>query len=278
MKIKNLLTKTLLVAAGLCVGASAWAGETTTIYERGTSTAWSASDVTTTALTNDLWYNSVGIKASNLTGVSIDGGIRPSARGKSQETTTAELTLNRTSNTIVTIDAVWNTGSSTAAANNNCNSFTYGNFTLNYYTRYSTTNYTLNGVATSLTAFSANQDIKIHIAVNSVDGSISSLLVTNSDASTTYINITGSDSKAFSVGADYEHVTVKAVNDVSSNNTYNLLKSITVKQTTQDVETANVTFKYVDTEGNSLSEYKADQVLENVAVGTTISTIIVSPL
>ena len=44
MKKLLLLTKTLLAAALLCVGQNAW-GDVTTIYERGTTNAWAASDV-----------------------------------------------------------------------------------------------------------------------------------------------------------------------------------------------------------------------------------------
>ena len=38
--------KTLLVAAGLLVGQSVWAGDVTTLYERGTTTSWSDADLT----------------------------------------------------------------------------------------------------------------------------------------------------------------------------------------------------------------------------------------
>lgn len=56
------------------------------------------------------------------------------------------------------------------------------------------------------------------------------------------------------------------------------LKSIKVSQCEQEVPTADVTFKYTDTAGNSLSSYKSDQVLEDVAQGTSISSLINSPL
>lgn len=269
--------KSLLVAAGLFVGASAWAGEVTTIYSKALD-GWSSDDVTKTENTVNKWYNSTGIVANDyLTGMMIDAsnGLRLCAR---QTTATATLTLDRTVNTIVTIDAVWNTGSESYPNNANCNSFIYGDFKFDFYTRYKTTQYTINGVTKNATVNAASdEELNIHLVVNSVSGEISALSVSKvADPTVVYVNLSNLDAtnNTFSAGTNYDAVTIKSINSVSKNYNYTSLKSITVKQETQSVSTASVTFKYVDTEGNDLSAYQADQVQNDVAVGAEISGLI----
>ncbi len=267
--------KSLLVAAGLLLGsANAWGGVKSTIYERGQSTLWSTSDYTTESLTSDKWYS----KSTGNTGVSIAtvsdvNYLHISARGTST-TGTSTLTLSRTANTIVTIDAVMNTGSSQFPNNDNRITFKYGAFTLNYYTRNSNAEYYINSTKTSLPTLANNIDLTIHLVVNSVDGKISALKVTRGDTSEDIVDIKETDEKSFDSGTNYDKAIFEAYNNVSSNNTSANMKSFVVQQETQDVATASVTFKYADTEGNSLSAYKADQVASGVAVGAEISSLI----
>ena len=260
------------------MGASnAWAGDVSTIYERGQSTAWSTSDYTTTSLTANKWYSA----GTGNTGISIEtvdkvNYLHISARGKTT-TGTSTLTLSRTANTIVTIDAVMNTGSSTFPSNDNRITFKYGAFILNYYTRNSNAEYYINSTKTDLPTLANNIDLTIHLVVNSVDGKISALKVTRGDTSADIIDIKTADEKAFVDGTNYNVAIFEAYCNVSSNNTSANMKSFVVQQETQDVETANITFKYEDTAGNTLSSYKSDQVLEDVAIGATISTFVASP-
>ena len=93
MKIKQLLSKTLLVAAGLCLGAnSAWA-DATSLYERGTTNAWTDDDLTD-------WTQSYCTATIN--------------NGLSVSTTNAGWTCTKsisvTENAIVTLDATLKTG------------------------------------------------------------------------------------------------------------------------------------------------------------------------
>lgn len=270
--------KSLLVAVMLLTGASAWAGDVSTIYTKALA-GWKSDDVTKTANTEGKWYNSTGIVANDyLTGMMIDAtnGLRLCAR---QTTATTELTLDRDDNTIVTIDAVWNTGNQSYPNNSNCNSFIYGDFKFDFYTRYKTTQYTINGVTKAVTSAAADEEISIHLVVNSVSNKITELLVAKAaDPTVIYVQYSDLDAtnNTFAVGSNYNTVIIKSVNAVSKNYNYTSLKSITVQQETQDVATASVTFKYVDTVGNDLSVYQADQVLSGVAVGAEISGLISS--
>lgn len=106
---KNYL-KTLLLATMFVVGAyTSLAQTTSTIYERTDVSAWSASDITS-ATTVGYWTPSSS--SGTLWGTFIDptNGLKSFSRGN---TVNSVLTLNRAANTMVTIDAVWNTGSST---------------------------------------------------------------------------------------------------------------------------------------------------------------------
>ena len=260
----------------LGVGTNAWGGEESTIYERGVTTAWSTSDYTTSALTANKWYSTgTGNTGVSIATVDAVNYLHISARGKTT-TGTSTLSLSRSANTIVKINAVMNTGSSTFPANENRITFKYGAFTLNYYTRNSNAEYYINSTKTDLPTLANNIDLTIQLEVNSVDGNISKLKVTRGDTSADIIDIAAKDEKSFNEGTNYETVIWEAYCNVSSNNTSANLKSIVVKQETQDVQTASVTYKYEDTDGNSLSAYKADQVQDDVAIGTTISTLISS--
>lgn len=257
--------KTLLVAVGLSAGVNAWGGDVSTIYERGVSTNWSSNDYTTSALTADKWYST----GTGNTGVSIAtvddvNYLHVSARGKTT-TGTATLTLTRTANTIVTIDAVMNTGSSTYASNDNRITFKYGAFTLNYYTRNSNAEYYINSTKTSLSTLANNIDLTIHLVVNSVDGSISALKVTRGDTNADIIDISESDTKTFDAGTDYETAVFQAYCNVSSNNTSANMKSFVVKEETQEVATADYTVKWAYANGTEIK-----QEVRNGAVGSVI--------
>ena len=141
--------KLLLTILMMVVGGKAWAAEVTTIYEKGTSgNAWSSDDLTTTS-TVGKWSGTI----NGNTGMTItsDPFLQISARGKTTSST-GSLLLNRSANTIVTLDAVWNVGSSDYPGNDNSTYFTYGGFSLNYFTRYNTTKYTFNGTEKTITS------------------------------------------------------------------------------------------------------------------------------
>ena len=254
-----LLLMTVMMAVG---GGKAWGQTTTTIYERGTSTAWSSGDLVANA-TNDKWSGPL----NGNTGLSItsDPFLQVSARGKTTSAT-GTLLLSRTANTVVTLDAVWNVGKSDFPSNDNSTYFTYGGFSLNYFTRYATTKYSFNGSEKTISSVGNSSDVSIHIVVNSVNGEILEFSVSSGDA----IIISKGDlgnSPAFSAGTNYDEVYIKSTNNVSKNNTRGYLKSITVKQKTQEVETADYTVKWAC--GNDIVKTET----RNAAVGSDIALI-----
>lgn len=263
MRKKITFLKTFLIAAGLCMGSSAWAGDVTTIYERGgVETAWSTSDIVTSALTTDKWYS---VSTGN-TGLSIENSVlKVSARGKTT-TGTGTLTLNRTANTIVTLSAIMNTGSSTYPSNDNCITFQYGAFKINYYTRNSNAEYYVNSTKTSLPTLANNIDLSIDLMVNSINGEITALSVKRLDTSAEIIKLSDLGTNTFfNAGTDYESVIFQSYCNVSSNNTLAYLKSIIVRQETQDVATANYTVKWAYENGTVVKSE-----IRNAAVGSDI--------
>lgn len=286
MKLKQLLTKTFLVVACLGAGTSAgWAGEKSTIYSKSLS-EWAANDIVTTE-TAGKWLTSTSSDANRGLFIVADKGLMTRTRGNTN-IDTGTLLLDRAANSIVTFDAVWNVGDSEgkngghAQGYNQFCSIQYGDLLVkccldNRSTDYT---YTINGKKTSLGAAAGtllNTDLTIHIVVNSTTNEISEFYIKNGETTLAQFSDLTDENNKFTSGTDYNRVITKSdISGVSSTNDKNYLKSISVQQETQDVETASVTFKYEDTAGNSLTTYKADQVANDIAIGTEISTLISS--
>ena len=275
--------KSLLVAAGLCVGmndACAAVGDVHVIYSRNAS-SWVAGDI---GSGNDKWTSSRSIDSNNgLHIVSLDNANTLQVKTRGKTTCTGGLTLgSHYDYSIVTIDAIWNTGGFESASWQDCSTFTYGDFTVTVMT-YSnsdsyTARYTLNGSETSITGMKPATDYAIHLVVNSLNGAIEELTIKTTDvAPVTKLSISSSDSKSFAEGVDYSKVIIGTTHNANSSNSWAYLKSITVSEEEQDVPRANVTFKYADTSNNSLSDYQEDQVMADVAQGATISALIAPP-
>lgn len=248
--------------AMLGVGMSAWAGEISTIYSK-TLSGWESSDVTKTEGTLDKWYNATGIVSNDVyTGMMINAtyGLRLAARNT---TATATLTLNRTANTIVTIDAVWNVGSASSDSNTPNNKFTYGDFTIQQNVRSNnlTTTYKINGVTTTVGTdkFARENDMTIHLKVNSVTNEITEFYLKNGETTVAQFSDLSSSNNHFAAGSNYDALTLTSWMSGSSAYTWCALKSITVQQETQvaysytvKAKSGSTTFKTI-TEGVGLS-------------------------
>lgn len=242
---------------------------------------WSASDVTTTENTIGAWYNSTGTTThSDYTGMMIDAtnGLRLAARNT---TSTATLKFNPVANAYVTIDAVWNVGSASADGNTPHNYFTYGDLTImqNVRSNNKTTTYRINGKTNTIGSdkFDRESDMIIHIKVNSSTGDITEFYIKDaSDNVVAKFADLDATTNHFPAGTKYDEVTLLSWISASSSYAWTALKSISIQQETQAIATANVTFKYEDTAGNSLSAYKADQIYEDIAVGTNITDVIIA--
>ena len=271
MKLKQLLTKTLLIAAGLGVGSSAWSAPTT-IYTRSL-TDWSSDDITTTDGTVNKWYKN----ASSLT-VDATYGLRVAA---SQNTTgTATLTTSHTDNTIVTLDAVWNSGHSNSDSNTPHCYFSFGDLTITQTvdTRKRGTSYTINGKTTTLsTSYTENYNaLTIHLVVNSYSNEITEFYIKFGETTLAQFSDLTSDNDHFPVGTIYNKVVMTAQSPSNrSQTTENFMTSLTIAEEAQDLDVKAITLKYEDTEGSSLSSYSADRVIY-AEEGATIADLIVS--
>jgi hypothetical protein len=284
MKTK-LLIKSFLVAVMLCAGVNAsWAGDISTIYSK-TVSDWSSEDIVTTE-TAGKWLTSTSGNANRGLFI-VDGkGLMTRTRGNTN-IDTGTLLLNRTANTIITFDAVWNVGDSDNKGNhqqgyNQYCSIQYGDLLVRCCldTRSNDYSYTINGKKVSLGAAAGtllNTDLTIHIVVNSTTNEISEFYIKNGETTLAQFSDLTDANNTFAGGTNYEKVITKSdISGVSSTNDFNYLKSITVQQETQSVPTADITFKYVDTDDHDLSTVKADQTLSDVAIGATIADLITS--
>ena len=153
--MKKLLSKMLLVAMGLCAGSmSAW-GDPTSIYERGTTTAWASTDVGDGA-----WSN--GTIGTN--GLEVTNGVASS------------LAVSPTSNkSVLTWTATWNPGNATGTANNTNAYISFGDVTFAFYGSSWYTKVTIGGTTTQLTGGGATRerDYIITVTINQTTNEVS---------------------------------------------------------------------------------------------------------
>ena len=212
---------------------------------------WAAADVTTTEGTVGKWYNPQGVAANDYsTGMLIDAtyGLRLAARNAES---IATLKLDRTENSIVTIDAVWNVGSATADGNTPNNKFIYGDLTIQQNVRSNnlTTTYKINGttVTVGTDKFARQDDMTIHLKVNSVTGAISEFYIKNGETTVAQFSELTSTTNHFAGGSNYDEVKMSAWISASSQYAWCALKSITVSEQEQAVYSYTINGKAAST-------------------------------
>ena len=246
---KTKLFKSLLVAAGLCVGASAWA-QTTTLLEYGTSdVAWST--------TNLAEWTAGGNPSLEDGIVTISGG------NGSYETS---KTIAPTAEAIINVQAVWrgrsNTGRAFSAGNGSY--FRFGNIIVAQNDQDQKHGYGFSGLSnigsvTTFTAGSYRVDVTsstwllIEMEINTGSNTVKSFSIKSADGTTTYaseLNIVLSNPDYTTIAFGYYKS-----GRVSTTNTEQL-KSVKVTQTIKETEYAKYTVKYVcgDTEIKEASE------------------------
>ena len=272
--------KSLLVACGLLLGsANAW-GDATLVYGRAVTedlengyTAWSASDIG-----SGKWVASAGT-------ASIDAGSRglkvAQQRGSARATNSSQISV--TANSIITLDAVWNTGYASGGDGEN-NAFTFGNnIEIRAYTYNQHGDIYINGEFYASITNACKKDVNrehdpwtIHLVVNTGTNKITEFTIRGANgANKATYTLDGTIS--LSAGSTYNSLTL-AHNRTKGNNAAEAcyLTSIKIVEEKQEVSTADVTFKYEKTDGTSLSSYRADEVASDVTVGTEISSLISS--
>lgn len=118
--MKKLLLKTILVAAAMCVGTNAW-GESS-IYERGTTNAWVASDVSASE-----WVAVDANTGTTLTeGTSGSLAVANNNADSSNSAAYVTKTISTTADYILHVTASWNPGNATGNANSTYAYFQFG--------------------------------------------------------------------------------------------------------------------------------------------------------
>ncbi len=230
----------LAVAGTMCAGLAVTASAATTeLYERGTTTAWSSSDATT-------WGGSSTVDETY--------GLYTTGTNSDNEAT---YTISPSANSIITIDAYWVGMSNTGRYfSNGCASyFRFGNIYICQNDQDSASGYTLTGSIAGVTNFTGpnsyrSYDIStknyyvIHIEVDTSTNTLTSMTVKSSAdltkdlLSLSNVSLTGT--------TDYTTIATGFKRGASHSNThYEYLKSLTVTETTQDLDTATYTIKYV---------------------------------
>ena len=276
MKIKHLLTKTLLVAVLLCIGANgAWA-DAVTVYSQNFTTDKSSGTSTDPA---DYAGIAAGVN-DGLQSTTVSGGVFTSSVGASKaegggnqnnyNTYVASFT-EVTGDYEVTFTCTWSPGGATGTG----------------VSRLTIMDGSDNAVLTLQKG--QNNSTNYHFLVNGTDVKT----LTSGNNSDTYnvsatINLKSKKITALSVGTMYSiteaidfhsgSATGVAKLEIYHKNKANWVNTATLDNIlfTKDAITAsyaNVTFKYEDTNGNDLSAYKADQVV-NAEVGSTIASLI----
>ena len=266
MKSKLLqLSKTLLVVVCLLVGASsAWADDTKTLLECGTSNApWTAESLTA-------WTG---------TAVTISGDnsyVQFSGTNNSDFATTT--TITPTKNAIVKLSAVWRGRSNNGRyfADNCGIYFRYGNIVVTQNDQDQSHGYVLTGIAnlSNVTTFKTSKyrvDIadcawlKIEAEINTASNILTSFTIKSEDGTTTYVNLTD----VALADPDYTTVAFGFQRGKShTNEKQEQLKSVVITETAQEVSTAEYTINYLlNGEGEPVKTVTGEG-----AVGSSVNT------
>ncbi len=211
-KITNYL-KTLLVAAMVMVGSSAWA-DNTSLYERGTTNAWSDADLSDWA-------------ASYVT-PTIDGGIKGST---SNAGWTVTKTFSFTKNSIVTLNATLKTG----GASGRSGSYDYikiGGIIVGFNEQDKVAFVNVDGASSNLSlTYSRATAYAIQVVINQATGSVSYKVGTSEGTSTSSTAITGVEFGHSKAGKENYSITT-------------VLQKIEVTEEKQAVTNADYTINY----------------------------------
>lgn len=235
MEIKKLLTKTLLAAALLCVGQSAWGGDVTTLYEKGTAGHnWTNADIASSG--TYVWGGNAEITTKGYPYVSGNGGR------------TSSMTIVPSSDVILTVDAVWFTGDDNSYGNN----YTYfrigNNLEFQAHTTNQTGNVVING--TSYVIANAcgknngnrtNDEWTIHAVINTATKELTELTLAGKNGT---IKATYTLASPVSLGANatFTSMTFGTYREKYSPNCG--LMSLSISEETQSVSSVDYTINY----------------------------------
>ena len=214
MKKLFLLTKMLLAAVLLCVGQNAWA-DATTLYERGTTNAWSDADLTE-------W-------SSAYCTPTISGGLSVNTTNAGWTNT---KTVSVTENSIVTLNATLKTG----GASGRSGSYDYvkiGGVIVGFNEQDKVAFVNVDGVTTNLSlTYTRNNPYDIQVIIDQATGAVSYTVGTAKGSSSSSTAITGVEYGHSKAGRENYGITT-------------VLQKIEVSEEKQDVSTADYTINYI---------------------------------
>ena len=173
MKKRFTFMKTLLVAVGLGMGASAWA-DATSLYERGTTNAWAEADLTD-------WVSS-GCTPT------VDAGLKVTTKN-AEWTSTKSISV--TANSIVTLDATLKTGGA-SGRNGSYDYVKIGGVTVGFKEQDKAAFVDVDGISTNLSlTYTRTTAYTIQVVINQATGVVSYKVGTVEGTSTSTTAITG---------------------------------------------------------------------------------------
>ncbi len=231
---KHLLTKMLLVAAMLGLGTSAWA-ESTSLYERGTTNAWDAADLSD-------W-------AQSYCTATISGGLSVTTKNGGW---TCTKSLSVTKNALVVLDATLKTG----GAPGRSGSYDYisiGGVSVRFNEQDKVASVDIDGATTNLSlTYNRASAYVIQIVIDQAKGDVSYTVGSASgtgSSSTAITNVVFGHSKAGKENYDINPI----------------LQKIEIQEEEQDVTDVNYTVNY------KLNEEIVKTVSSTSVVGATIT-------
>ena len=236
MKNFYLLTKSLLVAALLCLGTNAWA-QATTVYERGVSTAWSANDAAASGTGEGVWYGNFGYDATY--------GLYASGKGSRE----AVMTFTHTNNSIQIIDIVYNNLGNTGDSNN----YSYikiGNaIEIQSNQQAQTGTVIINGNSSSISDCNkknynrGGDSWTIHVEINTAKNNVTALTIVGTEMNGKHASYTLAGETPLGTSPAYNTVTV-GVNRVAGS-VSTAVTSIKITEEEQAVVTADYKVNYI---------------------------------
>ncbi len=233
MKKNFTLFKVLLVAIGLLGGVSAWAGDVTTIYERGTTTttAWANGDLTDWVLSGDNSQSSI-----------VSDGLKFEKTTVSRSEYTYTKSLTTTDQAIVSMDLVWNVANANGSATAGCY-FILGDVKLFWCGQNrnldiiigGTTKQLISGGATTLRGTTFNVELSINKATKDVAYSITNSSYNSGAAITGSGTVNSSDVNSIVFGWS---------RGGQQNTSSQIVTSIKIAEEAQDVKEASYTINY----------------------------------
>ncbi len=235
MKKILLLTKTLLAVALLCVGQNAWAGDVTTLYEKGTTGhEWTSSDIASSG--NYVWGGNAEITTKGYPYVSGNGGR------------TSSMTIDPSSNVMLTVNAVWFTGGD----GNNASNYTYfrigNNLEFQAHTTNQTGNVVINGTSYVIenacgknNGNRTDDEWTIHAVINTATKELTTLTLTGKNGTS---KATYTLASPVSLGSDATFTSMTFGTYREKYSPYCGIVSLSISEETQDVSSVDYTVNY----------------------------------